>query len=124
MWFETLKEQLIDLGFAQAATDDDDNIGKLGFPPGQLKRVLNLNENEVTTDGTSKWMCGHPTTRIMSSTNEKSIQGVTRAHKNSYVLHLLVEVIWPIGLFLQIFNWSVRQKMRTLGLIWYIYFKT
>ena len=49
-----MKEQLIDLGFAQAVTDDDDNVGKLGFPPGQLKWVLNLNENEVTTDGTSK----------------------------------------------------------------------
>ena len=83
MWFESFKKQLIDLGFAREATDDDGDVGELVFLPGQLERVLNLDESEVTTDGTSKWTGGRPTTK-MSSTDEKSTQGATEAHKSSY----------------------------------------
>ena len=51
MWFESFKKQLIDLGFARAATDDDGDVGELVFLPGQLQRVLNLDESEVTNNG-------------------------------------------------------------------------
>ena len=45
--------------------------------------VLNLDESEVTTDGTSKWTGGRPTTKMLL-TNENSTQIATEAHNSSY----------------------------------------
>ena len=45
------------MGFAQAATAEDgdkDEGGELIFFPGQLDRTLNIDESEVSTDGTSE----------------------------------------------------------------------
>ena len=57
IWFEQMKTDLIDLGFARDATPEDgnkDEVGELIFFDGQLDRILNIDKSEVTTDGTSK----------------------------------------------------------------------
>ena len=49
-WFDTLKEQLISLGFARLATEYDKSCGVTGeiaFIEGQAHRILNLDESEV-----------------------------------------------------------------------------
>jgi len=61
-WFDLLKEELIELGFARAATIDDDVVGELVFLDGELDRILNIDESEVTTDGTNKLAGGRPVT--------------------------------------------------------------
>ena len=56
-WFKLLKKELIAMGFARAATAEDgdkDEGGELIFFPGQLDRTLNIDESEVSTDGTSE----------------------------------------------------------------------
>ena len=57
------------MGFARAATINNghkDEFGELIFFPGQLDRILNVNESEVTTDGTSKLVGGRPITQWVS----------------------------------------------------------
>ena len=48
--FETL---FIDKGFACAKTEGDDCDGELVYFEGQTDRIMNLDESEVSTDGTT-----------------------------------------------------------------------
>ena len=67
-WFEQMKDELIDLGFAWLPTAEEDDVeGELVFFDGQLERILNIDESEVTTDGTSKLTGGRPVTEYCSS---------------------------------------------------------
>ena len=69
-------------------------------------------------DGTSKWTGGWQTTK-MSSTDEKSTQGATEAHKSSCSATFIGGsnmAGWLIPLY---FYWLAKQRMRTLGLIQY-----
>ena len=114
--FFTLSSQVSNITETVTTTAATRYNDELVFLPGQLERVLNLDEIEVTTDGTSKWTGGWPTTK-MSSTNEKSTQGATEAHKSSYSTTLIGGsnmASWPIPHTL---NWLANQRMRTRGLI-------
>ena len=77
-----MKTDLIDLGFARATTADDDVEGELVFFDGQLERILNIDESEVTTDGTSKLAGGRPVTEYCCRDN--SISGAEGTNKSGY----------------------------------------
>ena len=83
IWFEQMKKELIELGFARAVTTEDvDVVGELVFHPGQLDRILNIDESEVSTDGTSKLTGGRPVTEYCS--RESSISGAEGSNKSGY----------------------------------------
>ncbi|OEU17850.1 hypothetical protein FRACYDRAFT_238278 [Fragilariopsis cylindrus CCMP1102] len=83
IWFEQMKKELIELGFARAVTTEDvDMVGELVFHPGQLDRILNIDESEVSTDGTSKLTGGRPVTEYCS--RESSISGAEGSNKSGY----------------------------------------
>ena len=83
-----------------------------------IMMVLNLDESEVTTDGTSKWTGGRPTTKMLS-TNEKPTQGATEAHKSSYSAAFIGGSNMAGCHIPPHFYWLAKQRMRTLGLIRY-----
>ena len=66
-WFEKMKDELIVLGFACLPTIEEDVEGELVFLPSQRDRILNIDESEVTTDGTSKLTGGRPVTEYCSA---------------------------------------------------------
>lgn len=69
-WFDTLREKLITLGFSQIATEYNKTCGVTGeiaFIEGQTYRILNLDESEVSLDGTSKHSGGRPDTEYAST---------------------------------------------------------
>ena len=72
-WFTLFKKELIDLGFACAATVDDGNdVGELIFFPGQLDWILDIDKSEVSTDGTSNLVGGWPVTRWVGTVSRDS----------------------------------------------------
>ena len=82
-WFDLLKEELIELGFARAATIDDDVVGELVFLDGQLDLILNIDESEVTTDGTNKLAGGRPVTEYCSRDSRVN-SGAEGTNKSGY----------------------------------------
>eukprot|EP00536_Pseudo-nitzschia_multiseries_P010580 jgi/Psemu1/26402/gm1.26402_g len=64
-WFETVKEILVDYGFAHLATEEEIRNGQEGelvFYPGQLNRILNVDKTALTLDGTSTNAGSRPVT--------------------------------------------------------------
>ena len=51
IWFDTLKDFLINNGFARKRLGDEDGEGELIFPVGQMNRIVNLDESGLTLDG-------------------------------------------------------------------------
>ena len=82
-WFEKMKEELIVLGFARLPTAEEDVEGELVFFDGQLQRILNIDESEVTTDGTSKLTGGRPITEYCS-TDTRIGTGAEGTNKSGY----------------------------------------
>eukprot|EP00536_Pseudo-nitzschia_multiseries_P003558 jgi/Psemu1/8094/gm1.8094_g len=83
-WFETVKEILVVYGFACLVTDEEirkGHEGELVFFPGQLNRILNIDETALTLDGTSTNAGGRPITEYGSS-NRILPRGCTRAQKS------------------------------------------
>ena len=83
IWFETLKRFFINRGFAREKTDGDDCEGELIYFEGQTNRILNLDESEVSTDGTTKLSGGRPVSKI-SSTDSSIPKGATTSNKSGY----------------------------------------
>ena len=83
IWFETLKRFFIDKGFAREKTDGDDCDGELIYLEGQTNRILNLDESEVSTDGTTKLSGGRPVSKL-SSTDSSIPKGATTCNKSGY----------------------------------------
>ena len=81
-WFEQMKTDLINLGFARLPEEEEDVDGELVFFDGQLERILNIDESEVTTDGTSKLSGGRPVTEYCCRDN--SISGAEGTNKSGY----------------------------------------
>ena len=50
MWFDTLKEVLVENGFAKYRNEDDDGEGELVYFPNKLNHILNLDESGLTLD--------------------------------------------------------------------------
>ena len=63
IWFDTLKEYLVRNCFARLKVDGEDGEGELIFLPGQLNRILNLDESGLTLDGNHSKTGGRPSTR-------------------------------------------------------------
>ena len=97
-WFNQLKIFFVEKGFARLATKDDDVEGELFFFPDQLHRILNIDESEVSTDGTTKELGGRPTTKPMS-TSSTLPKGATSTNKSSYTAAFIggsTTAGWPI----------------------------
>ena len=83
-WFEKMKDELIVLGFACLPTIEEDVEGELVFLPSQCDQILNIDESEVTTDGTSKLTGGRPVTEYCSS-DTRIGSGAKGTNKSGYV---------------------------------------
>ena len=69
-WFDSLKEFFVKNKFARVATEEDKLKGvegELVFLESQTHRIINLDESEVSTDGTSKLSGGRPVTELSAS---------------------------------------------------------
>ena len=82
-WLDTLKSFFVEKCFAQLVVDEEDDnvIGELVFFQSQLHRILNLDESEVSTDGTTKETGGRPSTKL-ASTNPAIPIGATATNKS------------------------------------------
>ena len=85
-WFNTLKQFLLYHKFARGSTPEyiEEKKGELHFFDGQLHRIINLDESEVSTDGTSKLAGGLPSNSY-SSTNNYLPKGVQETKKSGYI---------------------------------------
>ena len=84
-WFDTLKEFLISHGFARLSTEEEmkETRSEIYFFEGQLDRIINLDELEISTDGTSKITGGRPATTY-TSTDSSLPRGVEATNKSGY----------------------------------------
>ena len=83
-WFEQMKTDLINLGFARLPTAAEEEVeGELVFFDDQLQRILNIDESEVTTDGTSKLTGGRPITEYCP-TDTRIGTGAEGTNKSGY----------------------------------------
>ena len=68
LWFDTLKVFLVKKGFARHKILGEDHIaGELVYFEHQTHRIMNLDKYKVSTDGTTKFLGGHPATKLSSS---------------------------------------------------------
>ena len=56
----------VDNGFARLALDEHEEEGELVFLESQLHKILNLDESEVSTNGTTKLAGGRPVTELLA----------------------------------------------------------
>ena len=85
-WFGTLKEFLIiPHGFARLSTEEEmkETGSELYFFEEQLDRIINIDESEIFTDGTSKIAGGRPATTY-TSTDSSLHKGVEATNKSGY----------------------------------------
>ena len=70
-WFDTLKQLLLHHKIECESTPEDieEKKRELHFFDGQLHIIINLDESEVSTDGTSKLYGGRPSTSYSSTDN-------------------------------------------------------
>ena len=84
VWFDTLKHFFVTMGFARLKTKEDGDIeGELVFLKFQTDRILNLDESEVSTDGTTKISGGRPSTKL-SSADTSLPKGASTGNKSGY----------------------------------------
>ena len=82
VWFDTLKQFLTTKGFARNKRENEEGDGELVFFPGQLNRILNLDESGLTLDGNQSKSGGRSSTRFGCS-NPSIPQGMDRTNKSS-----------------------------------------
>ena len=84
-WFDTLKEFLTSHGFDRLSTDEKikETGSELCFFEWQLNRIINIDESEIYTDGTSKIAGGRPATTY-TSTDSSLPKGVEATNKSGY----------------------------------------
>ena len=98
---------LIDFGFARAATEQDrlrGVKGELVYLESQTHRIINLDESEVSTDGTSKLADRQPVTELPSS-NTTIPTGVNTENKSGYRATFIggsTIAGWPLSPHLQV----------------------
>ena len=81
-WFNTLRYNLIHLGFARIKVETDVEEGELFFYPGQLNRIVNLDESGLTLDGNNSLSGGRSSTRF-GPVNKLISSGCDRTNKSS-----------------------------------------
>eukprot|EP00560_Eucampia_antarctica_P005135 CAMPEP_0197841872 /NCGR_PEP_ID=MMETSP1437-20131217/46422_1 /TAXON_ID=49252 ORGANISM="Eucampia antarctica, Strain CCMP1452" /NCGR_SAMPLE_ID=MMETSP1437 /ASSEMBLY_ACC=CAM_ASM_001096 /LENGTH=124 /DNA_ID=CAMNT_0043451679 /DNA_START=933 /DNA_END=1308 /DNA_ORIENTATION=+ len=88
IWFDTLKRYFIDKGFAREKKDEDGNVeGELVYFASQTNRILNVDESEVSTDGTSILPGGRLVNKLCSNDSQLP-KGATEVTKVDRVPHL------------------------------------
>ena len=90
VWFDTLKEFLITKAFARERLDGENGEGELVFFPGQLNRILNLDESGLTLDGNQSKSGGRSSTRYSSQTQQFH-RVLIEQTRSALASHLLVE---------------------------------
>ena len=86
-WFDELSKTLVEKGFARPITPADKLLGHEGelfFHPNQLERIINLDETEFSTDGTSKNSGGRSVTKYGPGTGGLIPAGCDRTNKSGY----------------------------------------
>jgi len=82
VWFSTWKETLIDLGFARKKEPADvDTEGEVVFFPGQLERIVNVDETDGSIDDTTGQRGGRPP---MTYHAPEVSGGATAVNKSGY----------------------------------------
>ena len=68
-WFDTLKQFLLDHKFSCESTPEEveEKKGELHFFDGKLYIIINLDISEMSTDTTSKFAVGRPSTSYSST---------------------------------------------------------
>ena len=87
-WFNTLKDTLVANGFARMKRDDEIAEGELVFFPGQLNRIINLDESGLTLDGNGSQAGGRPSTAYESADKYVGC-GADRINKSSSQITLV-----------------------------------
>ena len=115
IWFETLKKFLIDHGFARDKDKGEVTVsGELVYFYGQRDRILNIDESEVGTDGTSKLSGGRPVTKL-SSSDSSLPQGATMSNKSGYSATFIGGSTlegWPIPPHLQVKSEAMAKNIK------------
>ena len=115
IWFDTLKEFFIDKGFARKRKDEDVDVkGELVYLDSQLDRILNLDESEVSTDGTSKLSGGRPVNKLCSSDTQLP-KGATVSNKSGYSATFIGGSTvkgWPLPVHLQVKSEAQVENIR------------
>ena len=107
LWFDSLKEFFLRNGFARVATEKDKLAGvdgELVFLESQTDRIINLDESEVSTDGTSKLSGERPVTELLSS-NSVIPTGANMMNKSGYSVTFIggsTIAGWPLPPHLQV----------------------
>ena len=105
IWFENLKHFLIDKRFVCEKTYGDRLVlNELVYFESQSNRVLNIDESEVSTDGTSKISGGRPLTNLFSTDSDLP-NGEKIGNKSGYSATFIGVVTlsgWPIPAHLQV----------------------
>ena len=85
-----MKEFLISHGFAWLSAKEDmkETGSELYFFEGKLDRIINLDESEISTDGTSKISVGCTST-IYTSTDSSLPKGVEATNKSGYIANFI-----------------------------------
>ena len=63
IWFDTLKDFLVNNGFAKKRRGDENGEGELIFPVRQLERIVTLDESDLTLDNNHSKTGGWSSTR-------------------------------------------------------------
>ena len=121
VWFETLKDFFVDKGFARHKTKEDGDIeGELVFLEFQTDRILNLDESEVSTDGTTKLSGGRPTTKL--STVDTSLpKGASTGNKSGYSATFIggsTVAGWPLPCHIQAKSSALAENQK-LNIDWF-----
>ena len=114
IWFETLKHFLIEKGFAKEKTAQEEGRGELIYFEGQTDRILNLDESEVSTDGTTKLSGGRPTSKI-SPTDSSIPKGATTSNKSGYSATFIGGSTvsgWPLPVHIQVKSEAQAENQR------------
>ena len=115
IWFDTLKRFFIDKGFAREKKDEDRNVeGELVYFESQTNRILNLDESEVSTDGTSKLSGGRPVNKLCSNDSHLP-KGATVSNKSGYSATFIggsTVIGWPLPIHLQVKSEAQAENIR------------
>ena len=114
IWFDTLKHFFIDKGFARVSTEEDGDIGEIVYFDNQTDRILNLDESEVSTDGTSKLSGGRPGNKLCPN-DSKLPKGATACNKSGYSATFIggsTVTGWPLPVHLQVKSEAQAENIK------------
>ena len=110
-----MKAFFIKKGFAREKNENDRNIkGELVYFDSQTDRILNLDESEVSTDGTSKLSGGRPVNKLCSDDSDLP-KGATVSNKSGYSATFIGGSTvkgWPLPVHLQVKSEAQAENIK------------